>query len=69
MHDEPMGKPRGTVRAYLAMGIVGAFIAGHVGGAGWLLHLGNTEAALALLASLAVEAGAVTGFYFGSREL
>lgn len=64
---EPLGKPRGTVRAYLALGIVGAFLVGHLGAAGWLLHLGHTEVALGALAALAVEAGTVTGFYFGSR--
>lgn len=65
--DEPLGKPRGTVRAYLAMAIVGAFLTSHVAAAGLLAYQGNTEATLAVLGILAAEAGTITGFYFGTR--
>ena len=63
----PLGKPVGSVRAYLAMGIVGSFAMTHAAAAGWLLQLGRIEAAIGLLGALALEAGTVTGFYFGSR--
>ncbi len=63
----PLGKPAGSVRAYLAMGIVGSFALSHAAAAGWLLQLGRIEAAIGLLGALALEAGTVTGFYFGSR--
>jgi len=56
------------VRAYLAGGIVLAFLGGHLGGAFFLLHAGALESGLALLGALAVEAGTVTGFYFGARQ-
>ena len=64
----PLGKPVGSVRAYLAMGIVGSFAMTHAAAAGWLLQLGRIEAAIGLLGALALEAGTVTGFYFGSRS-
>ncbi len=63
----PLGKPAGSVRAYLAMGIVGSFAATHAAAAAWLLQIGHIEAAIGLLGALALEAGTVTGFYFGSR--
>ena len=63
----PLGKPAGSVRAYLALGILGAFLATHALAAGWLLREGATEGAIGLLSTLALEAGTVTGFYFGSR--
>ena len=66
--DEPLGKPQGTVRAYLALAIVAAFLCGHLGAAIVLLHGGETESGLALLGALALEAGTVTGFYFGTRQ-
>ena len=65
---QPLGKPSGSVRAYLALGILGAFLLTHALAAGWLLHAGNVEAAIGLLGALALEAGTVTGFYFGSRS-
>ena len=65
---EPLGKPAGSVRAYLAIGILAAFLLTHALAAGWLLHAGNVEAAVGLLGALALEAGTVTGFYFGSRS-
>ncbi len=64
----PLGKPPGTVRAYLAVAIVVAFLVGHLGGALVLLWGGATESGLALLGALAVEAATVTGFYFGARQ-
>ena len=64
----PLGKPPGTVRAYLAGAIVAAFLVGHLGGALLLLRAGALESGLALLGALAVEAGTVTGFYFGVRQ-
>ena len=64
----PLGKPVGSVRAYLAMGIVGSFAITHAAAAGWLLQIGRIEAAIGLLGALALEAGTVTGFYFGSRS-
>ena len=66
--NSPLGKPPGTVRAYLAVAIVVAFLVGHLGGAGLLLRSGATESGLALLGALAVEAATVTGFYFGARQ-
>ena len=65
---EPLGKPQGTVRAYLALAIVAAFLCGHLGAAVLLLYAGQTESGLSLLGALAVEAGTVTGFYFGTRQ-
>ncbi len=65
---QPLGKPPGSVRAYLALGILAAFLLTHALAAGWLLHVGNVEAAIGLLGALALEAGTVTGFYFGSRS-
>lgn len=65
---EPLGRPRGTVRAYLALGIVGAFLVGHLAGALYLLRAGAPESGLALLGALAIEAATVTGFYFGARQ-
>ncbi len=65
---QPLGKPPGSVRAYLALGILSAFLLTHALAAGWLLHVGNVEAAIGLLGALALEAGTVTGFYFGSRS-
>lgn len=68
MAGTPLGRPRGTVRAYLALAIVAAFLAGHVAGAVWLLARGEVDSGLALLGALALEAGTVTGFYFGARN-
>lgn len=68
MAETPLGRPSGTVRAYLALGIVAAFLVGHVAGAVWLLAQGEVESGLALLGALALEAGTVTGFYFGVRS-
>ena len=65
---QPLGKPPGSVRAYLALGILAAFLITHALAAAWLLHAGNVEAAIGLLGGLALEAGTVTGFYFGSRS-
>ena len=65
---QPLGKPAGSVRAYLAMGIVGSFAMTHAAAAAWLLQIGRIEAAIGLLGALALEAGTVTGFYFGSRN-
>ena len=56
------------MRAYLALGILAAFLITHALAAAWLLHAGNVEAAIGLLGALALEAGTVTGFYFGSRS-
>ncbi|MBM4411195.1 MAG: hypothetical protein FJ037_07735 [Chloroflexi bacterium] len=67
MVDTPLGRPSGTVRAYLALAIVAAFLAGHVAGAVWLLARGQVDSGLALLGALALEAGTVIGFYFGAR--
>ncbi len=67
MAETPMGRPSGTVRAYLALAIVAAFLAGHVAGAVWLLANGEFESALALLGAVAIEAATVIGFYFGVR--
>ena len=64
----PLGKPAGTVRAYLALGIVAAFLVGHVAAALLLLWGGALEAALSLLGALAVAAATVTGCYFGARQ-
>lgn len=64
----PLGLPVGTVRALLAGGIVATFLVGHLGGALLLLRSGSPESGLALLGALAVEAGTVTGFYFGVRQ-
>lgn len=67
MSDSPMGRPQGTVRAYLALGIVTAFLVGHSAGSVYLLWQGDLESAVALLGAVALEAGTVTGFYFGAR--
>ena len=67
MADTPLGRPTGTVRAYLALAIVAAFLGGHVAGAVWLLVHAEVDSGLALLGALALEAGTVTGFYFGVR--
>ncbi len=67
MAETPLGRPSGTVRAYLALAIVAAFLAGHTAGAVWLLSHGQFESALALLGAIALEAGTVIGFYFGVR--
>jgi hypothetical protein len=64
----PLGKPPGTVRAYLAVAIVASFLVAHVGGALVLLRAGALDAALGLLGALALEAAMVTGFYFGARQ-
>ncbi len=66
--ERPLGKPPGSVRAYLALGILAAFLVTHALAAGWLLRVENIEAAVGLLSVLALEAGTVTGFYFGSRS-
>jgi len=66
--DAPLGRPPGTVRAYLALAIVGTFLAGHLGGAVLLLRSGSPESGLALLGALAIEAATVIGFYFGARQ-
>ncbi|MCY4456172.1 MAG: hypothetical protein OXC56_07665 [Chloroflexi bacterium] len=65
---QPLGKPPGSVRAYLALGILAAFLITHALAAAWLLRVENIEAAVGLLSVLALEAGTVTGFYFGSRS-
>lgn len=65
--DQPLGKPRGTVRSYLAIGIVGTFLASHAVAAVVLAVSGNVDAALGLLGALGVETGGVTGYYFASR--
>lgn len=49
------------------MAIVAVFLAGHLAGAIWLLTQGEVESALALLGAVSLEAGTVTGFYFGAR--
>ena len=66
--DAPLGKPPGTVRAYLAVAIVAAFLVAHVGRVVVLLWMGAVDAALGLLGALALEAAMVTGFYFGARQ-
>ena len=66
--DAPLGRPPGTVRAYLAGAIVAGFLVGHVTGALLLLWGGQLEPALALLGALSVAAATVTGFYFGARQ-
>ena len=65
---QPLGKPPGSVRAYLALAILAAFLLTHALAAAWLLRVENIEAAVGLLSVLALEAGTVTGFYFGSRS-
>lgn len=65
----PLGQPVGSVRALLAASIVAAFLVGHLCGALLLLRGGSPESGLALLGALAVEAGTVTGFYFGARQV
>ena len=65
---QPLGKPPGSVRAYLALAILAAFLLTHAIAAAWLLRVENIEAAVGLLSVLALEAGTVTGFYFGSRS-
>ncbi len=67
--EAPLGQPVGSVRAVLAGAIVATFLLGHLGGALILLRAGAPESALALLGALAVEAGTVTGFYFGARQI
>lgn len=67
MAETPLGRPLGTVRTYLAMAIVAVFLAGHLAGAIWLLTQGEVESTLALLGAVSLEAGTVTGFYFGAR--
>lgn len=64
----PLGKPPGTVRAYLAVAIVASFLVAHVLGALLLLRAGALDAAIGLLGALALEAAMVTGFYFGARQ-
>lgn len=67
MAETPLGQPSGTVRAYLALAIVAAFLGGHIAGAVWLLMDGQFQSALALLGAVAIEAATVIGFYFGVR--
>lgn len=67
-HNEPLGKPAGTVRAYLAMAIVAGFEVAHIGGAGLLFWTGHIPEAMALAGALAIEASAVLGYYFGVRS-
>lgn len=62
-----LGLPEGSVRSMLALLIVGAYMAVALIGAGYkgqgeLRHLGE------VLSALAGVAGAVIGFYFGSRS-
>jgi hypothetical protein len=64
----PLGKPAGTVRAYLALAIVTAFLVVHAGASALLLLAGDVDAALGLLGALGIEAATVTGFYFGARQ-
>lgn len=66
--NEPMGQPRGTVRAYLALMIVGAFLVSHMIASAFLISAGNIEAGMAVLGALALETGVVSGFYFASRS-
>lgn len=66
--NQPLGLPRGTVRAYLALMIVSSFLLAHMVAAGFLLWRGDAEAGLAVLGALAIQAGVASGFYFGSRE-
>lgn len=65
--NEPLGIPRGSVRAVLALILVVTFAASHVWAAHHLLAAENVEAGVAVLGALALEVGVVTGFYFGSR--
>jgi len=66
--DQPLGLPRGTVRAYLALMIVGAFLAAHLVASGYLLWSGNVEAGLAVLGALAIQSGVASGFYFAKTD-
>jgi hypothetical protein len=65
--DQPLGKPEGTVRSYLALGLVGAFALSHVAGALAFAVTGHATEAMALLAMISTEAAAATAFYFGAR--
>ena len=47
----PLGKPPGTVRAYLAVAIVVAFLVGHLGGAVLLLRSSASPDSVAPLRS------------------
>jgi hypothetical protein len=65
--DAPLGKPTGTVRAYLALMLVGAFTASHVAAAIMFASAEHVTEAVAVLGVLAAEAAGVLGFYFGTR--
>lgn len=67
IQKEPLNKPRGTIRAYLALGTMGAFLSVTAGAAAYLLKTGNVDGALGLVTVLAAQAATITGFYFGSR--
>ena len=66
--QQPMGQPQGTVRAWLALIIVGTFAISHLIAAMWLIRGGLTTEGVAVLGALALEAATTTGWYFGSRS-
>lgn len=66
--QEPLGKPQGTVRAYLAFGIVGAFVVGFIATTSVLLFRQQFSHAVNLVKDFGIIAGMVVAFYFGSRK-
>lgn len=68
MTDQPLGKPIGTVRAYLAVGLVGAFTVSHLAAGLALALTGHVTESVALLGVLSSESAVVLGFYFGTRQ-
>jgi len=71
---EPLGQPRGSVRAIIALSLIYAFIVAELFAVAVLLgapYIGldqpNTEAATALIGAIGIEVANVTAFYFGRR--
>ena len=67
MTNEPLGQPQGSVRAILALIIVGTFAASHLIAGTYLIRSGLTTEGVAVLGALAIESATISGFYFGSR--
>jgi hypothetical protein len=65
--NEALGKPPGTVRAYLALSVVGSFELAHVVGASAFAVTGHLPEAMTLMGSLAVQTAAIVGYYFGTK--